>query len=82
MITAQKTQITTSDRVSPSEMCSAGYRDALNHRTNDKLYNKNSDYTSGHIAGYRARPDSLFNLELPTQAPLERGWGDELLNAI
>jgi hypothetical protein len=63
-------------------MHDAGYRDALNRRTNYRLYNKNSDYTKGHIAGYRARPDSLFNLDLPTQAPLERGWSDELLNAI
>lgn len=68
--------------LSPLEMFDAGYRDGLNRRTDYRFYNKNSEYTSGHIAGYRDRPTSLFNLEILTQAPLEQGWDDELLNAL
>lgn len=76
MITAQKLP---TERISPTQMHDAGYRDGLQGRKNYSLYCSNAEYRQGHLAGYRDRPTGLFNLELPTQAPLERGWGDELL---
>ena len=69
-------------QVSPSEMFSAGYRDGLNGRKDYHLHRTNAEYRQGHLAGYRANPNSLFNRATPQQAPLEQGWGDERLNAL
>lgn len=80
MITAQKDHRSSDCRISPSVMFDAGYRDGSQGRKNYALYNRNGDYTRGNIAGYRARSTSLFNLPATVEAPLERGWGDELLN--
>lgn len=79
MITAQKQPTA---RISPKQMHDAGYRDGLNRRKNYDLYRANAEYRQGYQAGYRANPSSLFNLEIPAQALLERGWGGELLNGI
>ncbi len=80
MITAQKDHRGSGRCLSPSQMFDAGYRQGLNGRKDYQLYASNTDYTSGWNTGYRDRPNGLFSLPATVEAPLERGWGDELLN--
>lgn len=71
----------TATHPSPDQLYSAGYRDGQRSRKNSQ-FATNSAYLDGFIAGYRSREDALFNIPLASESLLERGWGDELLNAI
>jgi hypothetical protein len=76
MLTATKTELTT------EQLYAIGFGDGLAGRPRDRAYSGCLDYGMGHAQGYRAKPDSLFNLPAIQESPLEIGAFDELLNAI
>jgi hypothetical protein len=79
-LTADKFLHRASGRLSPDELYSAGYRDGVALKAKHPQFCINLEYLKGYVAGYRANPDSLFNLPAVAESHLERGWGDELLN--
>lgn len=59
-----------------------GFGDGLAGRRQDRRFAESLDYATGHVAGDRTRPDSLFNVPKATEGYDEIGWGDALLNPL
>lgn len=68
--------------LSPSQLYAIGYGDGLAGRRQSLEFKHSLDYCMGHVRGYRENPNSLYNVEKAVETPLERGWGDELLNPL